>query len=178
MQHGVSVDDRERRARFDARFSADYPVVLRFIERRIDDDQAAQDIAADVFLLLWKKDADTTPLGRGWLCKTASHLIGNHYRRTKRRQAAEASTQILAVAEGRALPVSDILIVREALATLSPRARDIVALHYWDGLSAPEIAEFLGMTASAVWTTLSRARDTLRVHLTPDDVARGGMTHA
>lgn len=172
------MDDQERKARFDARFAEDHTVVLRFVERRVDDDEAAQDITAEVFLLLWKKDTGAVPLGRGWLCKTASHLVGNHYRRTKRRRAAEESAQILAIAEARELPTADILTVREAMKTLSPRARDIVALHYWDGLSAPEIAEVLGTTASAVWTTLSRARDALRAHLAPDDSARGGMTHA
>ena len=172
------MDDRERKARFDARFAKDYQLVLRFVECRVDDSQTAQDIASEAMLLLWKHDIGATPIGRAWLRQTATHLLGNHYKRAKRRLAAEESIHVLAVAENPELPTADVLILRDALKTLSPRARDIVALHYWHGLTASEIADTLGVTVSSVWTNMSRARDAMRAYLAQDDPARERITQA
>jgi RNA polymerase sigma factor (sigma-70 family) len=50
--------------------------------------------------------------------------------------------------------------VREALAALSPRDREVLLL--WDaGLSYPEIADQAGLAVGAVGTTLARARKRL-----------------
>jgi RNA polymerase sigma factor (sigma-70 family) len=50
--------------------------------------------------------------------------------------------------------------VRRALATLSPRDREVLLL--WDaGLSYPEIASQTGLAVGAVGTTLARARKRL-----------------
>lgn len=164
------MNDRDRAARFNARYRDDYVPVLRFVERRVADDQSALDIVAEVFVRLWSKDTGAEPLSRGWLFTTATHLIGHHYRTSRRKHIAEQTLQVLAVATARELPTADIMILRDALSTLTPRQRDIVALTYWDGLSAPEIAELLGMTTSAVWTTVSRAREMLRRQLAPEEV--------
>lgn len=82
------------------------------------------------------------------------------------------------MAEKPELPTADVLILRDALKTLSPRARDIVALHYWHGLTASEIADTLGVTVSSVWTNMSRARDAMRAYLAQDDPARERITQA
>ncbi len=172
------MNDQERLERFVARFDADLAVIVRFIERRVNDDQLAQDIAEDVFERLWRKDIGETPLGRAWLYKAASNLVGHHYRRTTNRRSAEESLQVLAVVDARGLAPADALVLREALSTLTPTARDIVVMYYLDGLSASEIAEVRGMTVSAVWTTVSRSREVLRRALASEDAADGGTPRA
>jgi RNA polymerase sigma-70 factor (ECF subfamily) len=52
--------------------------------------------------------------------------------------------------------------VREALATLDEPTRLAVVLHYIDGYSHAEVAHFLGTTAGAVRTRVSRAKSRLR----------------
>lgn len=53
----------------------------------------------------------------------------------------------------------------EALATLTPRSRQIVVLHYYAGFSATEIGGILAMSPSAVRVRLLRARRQLRTQL-------------
>ena len=55
--------------------------------------------------------------------------------------------------------------VRESMAKLSERDRQLLLLKYVDGLSYGEIAARVGVTASAVQSRLHRARATLRKHL-------------
>jgi len=57
-------------------------------------------------------------------------------------------------------------IVREALNRLSERNREVVGLHYVDGLSYADIAEFLNVTETTVQGRLQRARAQLREELT------------
>lgn len=155
---------------FDALFDAHYRDVLRFIERRVDDDHAAQDLAADVFTLLWSKLDPADPVGRAWLYRAASHLIANHYRRRDRRRLAERA--IVLIADRPESSSDERLAVAAALRALSDRERQIVQLTYWEGLPADEVGVVMGLSTPAVWTALSRARATLRGLL--DDTGEEG----
>lgn len=55
--------------------------------------------------------------------------------------------------------------VREALATLKPDQRHVVALRYGADLTEAEIAQVLGWPVGTVKSRLNRARERLRVHL-------------
>lgn len=59
------------------------------------------------------------------------------------------------------------LVVREAVAALSPRDRELVALRYGSDLTAKQIGELLGLEANAVEVALSRALARLRAVLKP-----------
>ena len=52
--------------------------------------------------------------------------------------------------------------VREVLLALSPRDRQVLLLHAWDGLSGDELAAYLGVTRGGADAALSRARSRLR----------------
>ena len=52
--------------------------------------------------------------------------------------------------------------LREAMARLEPRERELIALKFFAGLSNPEIAEVLGIGVSNAGTKLHRAIDKLR----------------
>src|SRR5689334_1787750 len=47
-------------------------------------------------------------------------------------------------------PAAQTAIMLDALATLPPRARAVVVLRYWAGLSVEEVADFLGCPADSV----------------------------
>jgi RNA polymerase sigma-70 factor (ECF subfamily) len=55
--------------------------------------------------------------------------------------------------------------VRAALATLPEASREVLLLHWWQGLSMAEIAEATGSTAAAVKVRAHRAYDALRAAL-------------
>jgi len=59
-------------------------------------------------------------------------------------------------------------LVQRALNQLSDAAREVVVLHWYDGLSFPEIAEMLGATVSAVKVRAHRAYEQLRKILGPE----------
>lgn len=59
--------------------------------------------------------------------------------------------------------------VRAALAELSPRERELIALKFHAGLSNAEVAEVIGVSASNAGTLLHRTMEKLRAacHATP-----------
>lgn len=59
------------------------------------------------------------------------------------------------------------LVVRAAVATLSPRDRELVALRYGSDLTAKQIGELLELETNAVEVALSRALGRLRAQLAP-----------
>jgi len=167
-----------RRSAFNELYEAHYVTVLRFVERRVDTRDVAQEIAAEVFTVLWKKLDPTVPFDLPWLYKVARNHIANHYRRLGRRAAAEQQLRILGYrAEAIAGSVDDDLRQRviDGLTRLPARQREIVLLTYWEGLSAAEVGVLLDMRDAAVWAALSRARVALRAALgTPARMAEGG----
>ncbi|MFO0747423.1 MAG: RNA polymerase sigma factor [Myxococcota bacterium] len=59
-------------------------------------------------------------------------------------------------------------LVQRALDQLSDAAREVVVLHWYDGMSFPEIAKMLGATVSAVKVRAHRAYEQLRKILGPE----------
>lgn len=85
-----------------------------------------------------------------------------------RRAAAEA--RALAVAGPKASTVAEdepLADVREAVELLPHGQREVVLLHYVDGLTCDEVAAALGSTPGAVRVRLHRARAELRRALAP-----------
>lgn len=163
---------------FNELYDAHYVTVLRFIERRVETRDVAQEIAAEVFMVLWRKLDPAIPFELPWLYKVARHHIANHYRKLSRRAAAEQQLRMLAdQAEAIAGTADDDLrqAVVDALTRLPARQREIVLLTYWEGLSAAEVGVLLDMRDAAVWAALSRARTALRAALsTPAKMTEGG----
>ena len=52
--------------------------------------------------------------------------------------------------------------VLEAVLSLPEKYRRVVYLHYYEGYTAPEIAEILGIKENTVYTQLTRGRALLR----------------
>jgi len=62
--------------------------------------------------------------------------------------------------------------LQRALEQLEPRHRALIELHYFGGLSQPEIAEMLGLTVPQVYHALKTARKQLREMLTTPPQAK------
>ena len=147
-------------AEFAAYYREHYPAVARFAERRIDDREVAAEIAADVFRIVWGRDAGPLP-ERAWLLVTARNLLGNAYRGRERRRALEQRA-IEAARAGAATAARDAAAERELLAAVfeavGPRHSEVLRLAYWDGLPPADLGLLLGCSANAATIRLHRAR--------------------
>ena len=149
-----------------------YPAVLRFVERRIHRSHA-EDIAAEVFLVAWRRLADVPPdpeQACAWLFGVAHRTLRNGQRTDQRRHALAVR---IADAQLTALPANTLdpdLIAQQvdlahAWRRLSPVHQESLALAAWDGLNAAQAAVVLGISPVAFRLRLSRARRALRAHL-------------
>lgn len=133
---------------------------------RLGDFEDARDAAQDALLKAF------TNLGKlreprafaNWLYRIADGTALDRARRRRRELSLDEAAQV--PSPGAAAPPaadSDIArMVREALDTLSDASRLAVILHYINGYSHAEVAEFLGATEGAVKTRVSRAKSRLR----------------
>ena len=144
--------------------------VYGFFAYRVGSREDAKDLTQQTFeraLRAWARfDPERAPVG-AWLMAIARNLLIDHYR-----GSGSARHQPLdKVAEdqlGSEMPEPDLGIepdLAEALATLSPRDREVVALRFGADLKGPEIAELSGLSLANVQQVLSRSLRKLRTAL-------------
>jgi RNA polymerase sigma-70 factor (ECF subfamily) len=158
-------------------------VLEHMVGRRI----AAEDLAQDVFLRVYRARKSYTPGAKfsTWLFTIANNVARNALRTASRRKEvyieAEGSggmnfnsVKNLALESSGLMPARRLdkaemaEIVREAMnATLNERQRMATVLSKFEGMSYEEIAETMGLSVQAVKSLLSRARCNLRAALEP-----------
>jgi len=149
------------------------PLLQRVFLRRMRTPELARDLVQQTFLQLHRARNDFRPdaLVRPWLMTIAMNLFREHYRRSARRP--EALFDPVGTLEPResahGQERSDLRRdLAAALEKLPEDQREVVMLHWFDGLSFPEIAEMLGATSGAVRVRAHRAYATLREYLEDD----------
>ncbi|MFP3462183.1 sigma-70 family RNA polymerase sigma factor [Arthrobacter globiformis] len=152
--------DSERELAFVAVHRDSYPRVYRYVRRRVESPELAEELAADVFRVVWQKWHDQPHPDIAWLLTVARNLIGNAYRSRDRLVALQA--KLRASAELRSGADSEDLQVHDAMAALRDSDRDILQLAYWDELSMAEIAGVLQCSEAAAKVRLHRARAAFR----------------
>jgi RNA polymerase sigma-70 factor (ECF subfamily) len=145
--------------------------VFGFFAYRVADRSDAEDLTQQTFeraLRAWSRfDPARAPLGV-WLISIARNLLVDHYRRNGAAPRAEPLDAVPEEQLGSEMPAPDLGLdpdLAAALATLSPRDREIVALRFGADLTGPEIAETTGLTLANVQQILSRSLRKLRAHL-------------
>lgn len=130
---------------------------------RTRDQALSEDVAQDTFIAAWRQlDQLREPARlRPWLCGIARNLASKARRRTDREVLDEpellaTDNPFDAVCEAQAHHV-----VREALARVPERYRDVLVLYYREQLSVRELADTLGITEAAALQRLSRGRQYL-----------------
>lgn len=145
--------------------------VFGFFAYRVASRSDAEELTQLTFeraLRAWSRfDPERAPLGV-WLISIARNLLVDHYRRNG---ASPPPQPLDAVPEGQLgseLPAPNLGIAPDlatALASLSPRDREIVALRFGADLSGPEIAAATELSLANVQQILSRALRKLRAQL-------------
>ena len=162
----MTVTGASREDVFRGLYDAHFDAVLGYALRRTRRPEDAADVVSETFLVAWRRlhhvptGTDTLP----WLYGVARRVLANQRRgELRRRRLGERLRRDLAVV----VPdVSDRVVqdhvVNEAMGRLSARDEEVLQLHLWEGLQPREIAEVLGISATAVRPRLSRARARLR----------------
>lgn len=154
--------------------------VLSYCTRRAEAAEA-QDAAAEVFLVAWRRRL-THPLDRvdlPWLYATARRTLANQRRtRTRQRRLGEKLARQPRVSvrtpEDVALINDETSRVRVALDSLREADREVIRLALWEGLGHAEIGEVLGTSSRAASMRLSRAIARLEARLSDSMIVIGG----
>lgn len=148
-------DDAKRFAAF---YREHYSPILSTCVRRLNDRDAAEDAAAEVFRVAWQRFPEQKDPSLAWLYAVARNVVGNEYRRRSRARALQDRLEQRA-AEA---PADDGEEVRAAMVTLRQSDRELLFMAYWEGLHGDEIAKVLGISVSSARVRLTRARQAMR----------------
>ncbi len=141
-------------------YRAVYPDLVRYLYRKVWDEERAGELAQEVFVRALRAEPDEP---RAWLFTVAANLARDEIRTVVRRK--KHLTLLKGEMQDRRVPDPGAEYeererrqgVQNALAQLSERDREILLL--WDaGCSYGDIAAQTGLSAGAIGTTLSRAR--------------------
>lgn len=147
--------------------------IYNYMRVRCNDPHLADDLTAQVFERAYKNirtyRPESAPFG-GWLFAIARNALTDHLRASRRRQLI--SLEALRPIPAEKPDLEDGLIQQEsrqavlnALARLSERERDLVALKFYGDLGNREIARLSGLSESNVGVILFRAMHRLREYL-------------
>ena len=160
-------------AAFAAFYRGHADAVFTHVWARVDCRADAQDLAAEVFVVAWRKrrsvrfDAASGILP--WLLATANNLLRKHYRTQARRSRSvpgqrttadepDVLDDLVAVEDDRRVQAC----LRVALEKLRPEERRVIELRFIRGMSHAAIADLLGVPAATARTRLRRAVEQAR----------------
>ena len=178
---GIELDDTLKRARkldisaLTQIHDQYYPEIYRYVRYRLDDEQACEDIASEVFLrlldALHQKRGPNQSL-RGWLFGVASNLVNDHLRHHYARPVEElkehSDTSYIGLTNSPEQFLEDSVQrqeVRQAFQKLTGEQQHVLALRFADERSLEETARIVGKSISAVKALQFRAVASLRRYL-------------
>jgi len=140
----------------------------------------AMDITQEAFLRLWKKweEGEAILNPRAWLLRVARNLAEDHAKSAFRRNGTHPPQTMNGVASREAAPLDSLerdeifAKLRGELEELPPSDREILTLRYALEYNTGEIADLLGINATAVHMRLSRARQRLAERLKAQGVGQ------
>ena len=157
----------------DALFTAYHDRIRCYIASMVRDPAEAEDLAQETFLRAHcRQDTLRDPkAARGWLYRIATRVCVDHLRKRARQAALdgeeEPQHEARAVSEApsaqeRAERAETSACVQRCLDYLPDSYRAVILLYEAHGLTAPEIAELLGVSPGTIKIRLHRARRRLQ----------------
>ena len=148
---------------------------LRALARRLVADQGrADDVVQQALLAAIERPPRVAVSFGPWLVGVVRHLARRTYRAESRRRSHETAARpraCEAAPDQIAARSEAFRDLADAVHRLDPACRDVVVLHYFDGLAMREVAERLGAPVETVRSRLKRALAQLRQRL---DAEHGG----
>jgi RNA polymerase sigma-70 factor (ECF subfamily) len=159
--------------------------LVHFLYRMVRDQAAAEDLAQEVFLRVYRAREQYEPSAKftTWMFRIATNLALNAKRDGRHRQLEVSIDQPDETGEGRSASVevadsrpgieTELIardrsaLIRRAIEDLPEKQRAAVLLHKYQEMGYDEIAKVLQCSESALKSLLFRAYETLRVQLAP-----------
>lgn len=142
------------------------PIIVNYARRRLAPlpPMALDDIVSRVLETMWRRRSDipddaTVP----WVIGVTRRVLANAHRGQKRQRALIARQRSTGTSPGAEDSVIADESVRTALGRLNEADREILILHYWDGLAVPDVASILSITVNAAAVRLTRSRQRFEV---------------
>ncbi|MEO8192362.1 MAG: RNA polymerase sigma-70 factor [Gemmatimonadales bacterium] len=169
-------------AAFDDIFRTWYPALVRAAESIVRSGAVAEEIVQDVMLELWKRRdtlaEDSSP--QAYLFQATRNRSLNHVRHERVARESEPYTSrpetVDATAHSRVVEDEMAVAVRQAVAGLPDRCREVFELSRVSGLRYAEIATVLGISVKTVEAQMGKALRVLREELAawlPESRLRG-----
>ncbi|MBH3309648.1 RNA polymerase sigma factor [Pseudomonas mosselii] len=135
-----------------------YADILHFLRKHMNNASDAADMTQDVFAQwLGYRDRAKVEQPRAFLFQVARNLLSDHWRRQKVRHAVLADDTLPEAHDTSANDPLDhaqqqqrLNQLRQVLAELSPRRREALMLHRFEGLTQAQIAERMNISVSMV----------------------------
>lgn len=154
------------RAAFGELFSRYGPRLVRLFSRDLGGRDEVHDLVQQTFLQLHRarRDFRVDAKLRPWLFTIALNLKRQHFRRLGRRGEASLEDANAEPVAPRGNPEADVrdAQLRRALDHLPEAQREVIVLHWFEGLSFREIADAVGAGVSAVKVRAHRGYGRLR----------------
>ncbi|MFO0745919.1 MAG: sigma-70 family RNA polymerase sigma factor [Myxococcota bacterium] len=141
---------------------------LRYVERRVGDRAAAEEILQDAFVRSLGKDGDIKDSAIGWFYRVLKNAVIDHQRRlavaTRRadRMTAELEADAALATDDEELHRIACRCVAELADTLKPEYAEALRRVEVDGVAVKDFADQVGITPSNAGVRIFRAREALR----------------
>jgi RNA polymerase sigma-70 factor (ECF subfamily) len=162
-QHGAETGARPtqdvvQKGTFREFYQDNLPFVLRNAQRLLGSEHAADDIVQEVFMVALRRmdEFEKRSSAKTWLYGILRNLVMHHFRAIKGREPAQSVSELEKVASSSHEPDAAVEdrqardLLYSLLTELDPPKRDVFILSELEQLSAPEIAEALGISRSTV----------------------------
>jgi RNA polymerase sigma-70 factor (ECF subfamily) len=146
---------------FDAFYAREFRSVVGVAYALSGSRSRAEDLAQEAFVVVFRRWSEVSRLDDpgAWVRRVAVNRAVSWFRRT----AAEARALLrIGNPDGDSAEVDvDAEVLWAEVRRLAPRQAQVIALHYVDQRTVPEIGRILECSENTVKTHLQRARDTL-----------------
>lgn len=153
--------DLQREARFKVLYDDHYGRVLGYALRRAAAEDA-KEVSAEVWLIAWRRLDEIPTDGLPWLLGVARRVLANRRRALDRRGALQERLFRSPFESARQTDHAEAIgrrdEIKQALAGLPARDREILLLVAWDGLEHRQAAAAMGCSSSVFSLRLHRAR--------------------
>ena len=137
-------------------------LILRLSYTYLKNTHDAQDICQTVFLKLIERRPAfaSSEHEKAWIIRTTINACKDHLKSHWRK-----TTVPIEAAQHVPAPAAEPGSILASVNLLPPKYRAVIYLHYYEGYTAPEIAQLLGRLPSTVNTQLRRGREQLKTLL-------------